>query len=54
MLHGIGNTTWPFCRETLRLELDTRIGLENGKLLPSGAGAENNAALTRAARALAG
>jgi uncharacterized protein (DUF849 family) len=39
---------------SLRLGLDSRIGLEDGKLLPSGAEAENNAALIRAARALTG
>jgi uncharacterized protein (DUF849 family) len=54
LLHGAGHTTWPFYREALRLKLDARIGLEDGKLLPSGAEAENNAALIRAARALTG
>jgi uncharacterized protein (DUF849 family) len=54
LLHGVGDTMWPFYREALRLRLDARIGLEDGKLLPSGDEAENNAALIRAARALAG
>ncbi len=52
LLHGLENTMWPFYREALRLKLDTRIGFEDGKLLPSGAEAENNAALICAARAL--
>jgi uncharacterized protein (DUF849 family) len=52
LLHGFESTMWPFYREALRLKLDARIGLEDGKLLPSGAEAENNAALIRAARAL--
>jgi uncharacterized protein (DUF849 family) len=53
LLHGVGDMMWPFYREALRLKLDARIGLEDGKLLPSGDEAENNAALIRAARALA-
>jgi uncharacterized protein (DUF849 family) len=54
LLHGAEHTMWPFYREALRLKLDARIGLEDGKLLPSGAEAENNATLIRAARALTG
>jgi uncharacterized protein (DUF849 family) len=52
LLHGLEDTMWPFYHEALRLGLDARIGLEDGKLLPSGAETENNAALIRAARAL--
>jgi uncharacterized protein (DUF849 family) len=52
LLHGLENTMWPFYREALRLGLDARIGLEDGKLLPSGAVAEDNADLIRAAHAL--
>ena len=52
LLHGFESTMWPFYREALRLKLDARIGLEDGKL--SGSEAENNAALIRAARALTG
>jgi uncharacterized protein (DUF849 family) len=44
---------WDFYREALAVGLDARIGLEDGKQLPSGAIAEGNAALIRAARALA-
>jgi len=43
---------WPFYEEALRLSLDGRIGLEDGKHLPSGIAAESNAALIRAAGAL--
>jgi hypothetical protein len=54
LLDGFESTMWPFCREALRLNLDARIGFEDGKLLPSGTEAEDNAALIRAARALMG
>jgi uncharacterized protein (DUF849 family) len=54
LLHGVEHTMWPFYREALRLKLDARIGLEDGRLLPSGTEAENNAALIRAACALTG
>jgi len=52
LLHGQDNMMWPFYREALRLKLDTRIGLEDGKLLPSGVEAKNNADLIRVARKL--
>ena len=53
LLHGLDATVWDFYRETLARGLDARIGLEDGKHLPSGATAEDNAALIRAALALA-
>lgn len=53
MLHGFEATKWPLYREAIRLKLDSRIGLEDGKLLPTGAVAEDNAALIRAARGCA-
>jgi len=53
LLHGLDVTVWDFYRETLARGIDARIGLEDGKHLPSGAVAEDNAALIRAARALA-
>jgi len=53
LVHGLDRTVWPLYRETLRLGCDARIGLEDGKHLPSGEVAENNAVLIRAARALA-
>src|SRR5260221_2971950 len=52
LLHGLDATKWPLYREALRLGLDTRIGLEDGKRLPSGATADGNEALIRAADAL--
>lgn len=52
LLHGRDLTVWPLYRETLRLGVDARIGLEDGKHLPSGDLAESNAALIRAARAV--
>jgi uncharacterized protein (DUF849 family) len=52
LLHGLDHTMWPFYREALRLKLDTRIGLEDGKIMPSGVAAKNNADLIRAAREL--
>jgi uncharacterized protein (DUF849 family) len=51
LLHGSESTVWQFYREALRLKLDGRIGLEDGKLLPSGAEAKGNADLIRAAGA---
>ena len=52
LLHGYEATKWPLYREALRLGLDARIGLEDGALLPSGARADNNLDLIRAACAL--
>jgi uncharacterized protein (DUF849 family) len=54
LVHGLDRTVWPLYREALRLGCDARIGIEDGKHLPSGDLAESNAALIRAARALAG
>jgi uncharacterized protein (DUF849 family) len=54
LLHGLDGTMWTFYREALRHKLDARIGFEDGKYLPSGKEARNNADLIRAARALAG
>ena len=53
LLHGHDATVWDFYREALQQGLDARIGLEDGKHLPDGTVAEGNAALIRAARALA-
>jgi hypothetical protein len=52
LLHGLDATMWAFYREALAQNLDGRIGLEDGKHLPSGTIADGNAALIRAARAL--
>jgi len=54
LLHGDDLSKWPMFREALRLGLDTRIGLEDGKTLPSGDEAKDNADLIRAARGLIG
>lgn len=53
LLHGLDATVWDFYRETLARGIDARIGLEDGKHLPSGAITDGNASLIRAARALA-
>ncbi|MBI5318850.1 3-keto-5-aminohexanoate cleavage protein [Bradyrhizobium sp.] len=53
LLHGLDATMWDFYRAALTSGLDGRIGLEDGKHLPTGAVAEDNAALIRAARTLA-
>jgi uncharacterized protein (DUF849 family) len=53
LLHGLENTMWPLYREALRLGLDSRIGLEDGKLLPCGTVAKSNADLIAAACVLA-
>jgi uncharacterized protein (DUF849 family) len=52
LLHGSDATMWDFWREALAQNLDGRIGLEDGKHLPSGTIADGNAALIRGARAL--
>jgi uncharacterized protein (DUF849 family) len=52
LLHGCDATMWPIYRESLRLGLDSRIGFEDGGLLPSGERAADNAALVQAAIAL--
>lgn len=51
LLHGRDATMWPLYAEALRRSLDGRIGLEDGKHLPSGIETDSNAALVRAARA---
>jgi uncharacterized protein (DUF849 family) len=52
LLHGLDATIWDFYRQARADGLDTRIGFEDGRLLPSGEQAESNAAMIRAARAL--
>jgi uncharacterized protein (DUF849 family) len=53
LLHGEGASTWPMLALALRRGLRTRIGLEDTLHLPDGAPAPDNAALVRAALALA-
>ena len=48
-LHGYDACKWALHAEALRLGLDQRIGLEDGKLLPDGRIAESNAELIAAA-----
>ncbi len=48
-LHGYDACKWALHGEALRLGLDQRIGLEDGKLLPDGRIAKNNAELIAAA-----
>jgi uncharacterized protein (DUF849 family) len=48
-LHGYDACKWALHAEALRLGLDQRIGLEDGKLLPDGRIAESNAELITAA-----
>ena len=49
LLHGEGSSCWPALREAARLELPTRIGLEDTLMLPDGSRALDNAALVAAA-----
>jgi uncharacterized protein (DUF849 family) len=53
LLHGFEASVWPLHRDALARGLDTRIGLEDGSLLPTGERAAGNVALVRAARAMA-
>ncbi|MGX5843622.1 3-keto-5-aminohexanoate cleavage protein [Mesorhizobium sp. ArgA1] len=45
LLHGFDATVWPFVELARKRCFSTRIGLEDGKLLPDGAVARDNAAL---------
>ena len=51
--HGLDATVWPVYRDALMRGLDSRIGLEDGKHLPDGTEAKDNAELLRAAFQLA-
>ncbi|TSJ62802.1 hypothetical protein FO470_07305 [Starkeya sp. 3C] len=51
--HGYEATVWPLYQDALMRELDSRIGLEDGKHLPDGQEAADNAALIKAALRLA-
>ncbi|MEU6174178.1 3-keto-5-aminohexanoate cleavage protein [Streptantibioticus parmotrematis] len=52
LLHGEETGAWPVLRLAVRMELDTRIGLEDVLVLPDGSAAKDNAALVTAARDL--
>ncbi|MBX4867957.1 3-keto-5-aminohexanoate cleavage protein [Rhizobium bangladeshense] len=49
LLHGFENTVWPFVRSARERGYSTRVGLEDGKHLPDGTIAGDNAALVAAA-----
>ncbi|QIB32737.1 3-keto-5-aminohexanoate cleavage protein [Ancylobacter pratisalsi] len=51
--HGLDATMWPLYQDALMRGLDSRIGLEDGKFLPSGEEARDNAALIKAAFVMA-
>lgn len=53
LLHGSGVCTWPVLRHAMHRGLDSRIGFEDTRRLPSGAVAASNADLVRAALAIA-
>jgi uncharacterized protein (DUF849 family) len=49
LLHAEGPAVWVVLREAVRLGLDTRVGLEDTRMMPDGAMAAGNAALVEAA-----
>ncbi|MBB3147537.1 uncharacterized protein (DUF849 family) [Phyllobacterium trifolii] len=53
LLHGDEASVWPMFTETMARGYDSRIGLEDGRLLPSGKMATDNADIVRAAVLLA-
>jgi uncharacterized protein (DUF849 family) len=52
LLHGSDATVWPFVVKARERGWSTRVGLEDGKHLPDGTVAEDNAALVSAAVAI--
>ena len=49
LLHGDEASVWPMFKEAMARGYDSRIGLEDGNLLPSGKKAAHNAEIVRAA-----
>lgn len=49
LLHGLDAMVWRFVARAAERRLSTRVGLEDGRLLPDGATAPDNAALIAAA-----
>ena len=49
LLHGDEASVWPMFKEAIARGYDGRIGLEDGKLLPSGKAAKDNTELLQAA-----
>lgn len=52
LLHGYDDTVWPFVERARAERLSTRVGLEDGKLLPDGRMARDNADIIAAAARL--
>jgi uncharacterized protein (DUF849 family) len=52
LLHGFDATVWPFVEHAARQGFSTRVGLEDGCVLPDGTSAPSNAALVAAAAAM--
>ena len=52
LLHGVDATVWPFVELARQRRWSTRVGLEDGKHLPDGTIASDNAALVTAALAV--
>ncbi|MET3648980.1 3-keto-5-aminohexanoate cleavage protein [Phyllobacterium ifriqiyense] len=52
LLHGRDQTVWPFVRRARMERLSTRVGLEDGKHLPNGRVARDNAEIVSAAVAI--
>jgi len=49
LLHGFDATVWPFVEHAAERRFSTRVGLEDGKHLPDGSEARDNAELVSAA-----
>ena len=52
LLHGADETVWPFVERARKRAWSTRVGLEDGKHLPDGTVAADNAAIVAAAVAI--
>lgn len=52
LLHGVDTTVWPFVELAHHRQWSTRVGLEDGKHLPDGSIAADNAALVATAVAI--
>ena len=52
LLHGFDASVWPLYRKSLALEIDARLGFEDGIRLPDGRIAADNRDIIMAAHAL--
>jgi hypothetical protein len=52
LLHGFETTVWPLYRKSLALDIDARLGFEDGIHLPDGRIAADNRDIILAARGL--